>query len=212
MTTSALVDLAGSAAIWVLYLLIALSAIQLAVILERAFVFYRTRAPKTLRANVRSALAGGPKSVALVVSTGTSLEAKVIAAGVAATDRGPEAANELMRSALVDERLRLERALAFLGTLGNNAPFIGLFGTVLGVIHATQDLSTTAGRAGAQVMSGISEALVSTAVGLLVALPAVVAFNYFQRILKTRSLAAESLGGELIAHLSAPAPANRKAA
>jgi biopolymer transport protein ExbB len=77
-------------------------------------------------------------------------------------------------------RVDLERNLGVLGTLGNNAPFIGLFGTVLGIIKAFADLSRNSiGGAGA-VMAGISEALVATAVGLMVAIPAVIAFNYFQ--------------------------------
>ena len=75
-------------------------------------------------------------------------------------------------------RLDLERNLGILGTLGNNAPFIGLFGTVLGIIKAFADLSHNQGGGAAAVMSGISEALVATAVGLMVAIPAVIAFNY----------------------------------
>jgi biopolymer transport protein ExbB len=213
VNTSALVDLAGTGASWVLYLLVALSAIQLAVILERAVVYYRTRAPRRLRGNVRDQLAAGNlKAVVLAVAGDRSLEGKVIAAGAANVDRGADAVREIMHATAADERVRLERGLSFLGTLGNNAPFIGLFGTVLGVIHATQDLSNAAGRAGAQVMSGISEALISTAVGLVVALPAVVAYNYFQRTAKTRAIAADSLGGELVAHVMQPAASARKVA
>jgi biopolymer transport protein ExbB len=91
-----------------------------------------------------------------------------------------------MASAKSRLRLDMERNLGVLGTLGNNAPFIGLFGTVLGIIKAFADLSRNqAGGAGA-VMSGISEALVATAVGLMVAIPAVIAFNFFQgRVRKT---------------------------
>ncbi|HUJ60731.1 MAG TPA: MotA/TolQ/ExbB proton channel family protein [Kofleriaceae bacterium] len=208
---TAVVDLAGTGATWVLYFLIALSSVQLAIILERAVVYRRARAPRTLRRDLRIALERGGSKAAAQVAAGPSLEARVIASGAASAERGPEAAQEIMRSTLVEEKLRLERGLALLGTLGNNAPFLGLFGTVLGVIHATADLSTTAGHAGGQVMAGISEALVSTAVGLLVALPAVAAYNYFTRVVKTRALAAEALGGELIARLVAPV-ATRKAA
>jgi biopolymer transport protein ExbB len=205
MNLSVLVDLAGTGATWVLYALIALSAIQLAIILERAIAFRRTRASRTLSATIRGALtSGGAKAVALAVVGERSLEGCVARAGAAAAERGAPAAQELMRAALIEHKLGLERGLSFLGTLGANAPFLGLFGTVLGVIHATQDLSNAAGHAGAQVMSGISEALVSTAVGLLVALPAVAAFNYFQRALKTRAVAAEGLSGEIIAHLVTP--------
>ena len=84
------------------------------------------------------------------------------------------------------ERLRLERNLAFLATLGSNGPFIGLFGTVLGIIKAFHDLASSQAGGASTVMSGISEALVTTAVGLLVAIPAVVALNYFSRCVKVR--------------------------
>jgi biopolymer transport protein ExbB/TolQ len=214
MNMAVLVDLAGTGAIWVLYFLIGLSTVQLAVIVERAIVFYRTRAGQDLAAKTRAALDdGGPKAVVLALRGERSLEASVLVAGATHADRGAYAVRELMHAATLEARLRLERGLAFLGTIGNNAPFIGLFGTVLGVIHATESLSTAAGRGAAQVMSGISEALISTAVGLLVALPAVAAFNYFQRVLKIRAAAAEGIGGELIAHVVAPVGSGgRKAA
>ena len=80
------------------------------------------------------------------------------------------------------ERPRYERFLSFLGTLGSNAPFIGLFGTVLGIIKPFADLGnvTLKGAAIQQtVMRGISEALVATAVGLAVAIPAVIAYNRY---------------------------------
>ncbi len=207
MNMSALVDLAGTGATWILYLLIALSAVQLAVIIERGVVFYRTRTPDSQRKRVRDALASGNmKTVALAVSGGTSLEARVIATGAASADRGCEATDEMMHSRLVEEKLQLERGLSFLGTLGSNAPFLGLFGTVLGIIHAMADMSAAAGgQASRAVMAGISEALIATAVGLMVALPAVAAFNYFQRKIKTRAASAEALGGELMAQLRSPA-------
>jgi biopolymer transport protein ExbB len=213
MNMSSLVDLAGTGATWVLYLLIALSAIQLALIIERGIVFARSRASSTLRSRVRGALATGNFKAVAITLDGRSLESRVLAAGLAAADRGPEVVDEILHSALVDERMRLERGLSFLGTLGNNAPFLGLFGTVLGIIHAFADLSVTGtGQASRAVMSGISEALISTAIGLLVALPAVAGFNYFQRKLKTRSASAESLGGELMAQLRTPSVAIGKAA
>ena len=86
-----------------------------------------------------------------------------------------------LEGAKARERLRLERNLAFLATLGSNAPFIGLFGTVLGIIKAFHDLAGSQAGGPSVVMAGISEALVATAVGLMVAIPAVVAFNYFSR-------------------------------
>jgi biopolymer transport protein ExbB len=74
----------------------------------------------------------------------------------------------------------MEKNLGVLGTLGNNAPFIGLFGTVLGIIRAFADLARNQSGGATVVMTGISEALVATAVGLMVAIPAVVAYNVFQ--------------------------------
>lgn len=212
MNMSALVDLAGTGATWVLYLLVGLSAIQLALIIERGVVFYKTRAPRGQRERVRDALArGSMRLVVLTVAGGTSLEAKVVASGAANSDRGVEAADEMMHSTLVEQKLELERGLSFLGTLGNNAPFLGLFGTVLGIIHAIADMSTSiSGQGSKAVMGGISEALIATAVGLMVALPAVAAFNFFQRKIKTRAAAAEALGGELVAQLKSPADFSAK--
>ena len=91
------------------------------------------------------------------------------------------------------ERPALERALSFLATIGNNAPFIGLFGTVLGIMKAFNDLSVADAASNKAVMSGIAEALVSTAVGLVVAIPAVMAFNYFQKQVKKVLLSVESV-------------------
>jgi biopolymer transport protein ExbB len=88
--------------------------------------------------------------------------------------------------------MRLEKGLPVLATLGANAPFIGLFGTVLGIVRAFAALSGATGPAsnGASVMSGISQSLYATAAGLFVAIPAVVAFNILSQKLKT--LIAES--------------------
>jgi biopolymer transport protein ExbB len=167
---------------WVLWLLIGLSVLSVAVMVERAFFLsagkldFEALGKDLLRflrdgdvVGARRALAGirGPESM-------------VAAAGLDQLGRGSEAVSEAMASTKSRLRLDLERNLGVLGTLGNNAPFIGLFGTVLGIIKAFADLSRNqAGGAGA-VMSGISEALVATAVGLMVAIPAVIAFNFFQ--------------------------------
>jgi biopolymer transport protein ExbB/TolQ len=100
-------------------------------------------------------------------------------------------------------RKDLERGMNFLGTLGNNAPFIGLFGTVIGVIAAFHALGSAAARAGAmgEVMAGIAEALVATAVGLFVALPAVAAYNYFQRQIAALCAGTDVLSSLLLAYL-----------
>jgi biopolymer transport protein ExbB len=107
---------------------------------------------------------------------------------------------------IVRGRLRYERFLSLLGTLGNNAPFIGLFGTVLGIVDAFAALASNAQRGAmtsgaANIMGGISEALVATAVGLMVALPAVAVHNVFGRWLKTIVARSECIGHALASHL-----------
>ncbi len=104
----------------------------------------------------------------------------------------PSRIDRAVRSYLMLERSRLEEGLTVLATLGSNAPFIGLFGTVLGIIQSFGALGAHRTDA-ADIMVGISEALVATAVGLFVAIPAVVAFNVFSRKLKSVMVKSESL-------------------
>jgi biopolymer transport protein ExbB len=134
---------------------------------------------------------------------------------VVEADLGADAAAEAMAGASALQRMKLEKRLAYLGTLGNNAPFIGLLGTVIGIVGAFEELgkapSPTAGVAAATaaqlapqaVMSNIAEALVATAVGILVAIPAVAAFNMFQRFVKTTLANTDALSHVLLAHLKA---------
>ncbi|WP_432634956.1 MotA/TolQ/ExbB proton channel family protein [Candidatus Avelusimicrobium sp.] len=94
----------------------------------------------------------------------------------------PQAELEKIAASVIDwEVTKLQRRLTILGTLGSITPFIGLFGTVIGVMHAFKDLAAnTATSAGASVVAaGIAEALVNTAAGLFVAVPAVIAYNYY---------------------------------
>ena len=115
------------------------------------------------------------------------------------------------------QRQKLERRLAYLGTLGNNAPFVGLFGTVIGVVQAFEALGrqdaalqateAVSGMAPQEVMAAIAEALVATAVGLFVAIPAVAAYNIFQRRLRSILSNTDALGSVLLAHLVATSPA-----
>jgi biopolymer transport protein ExbB len=136
----------------------------------------------------------------------------VLLAGLHEIPRGKAAVQDIMEGERLRISLFLERRLSFLGTLGANAPFIGLFGTVLGIIHAFKDLALTEGGGGPAVMAGIAEALVATAVGLLVAIPAVMMYNFFHRrlhVVQERSRVLEQL---LLAHLEPPAEAGETAA
>lgn len=91
---------------------------------------------------------------------------------------------ELLATKRQEEKLGFERYLSVLGTMGNIAPFIGLFGTVVGIIKAFRDLALSGVGGPTVVAKGIAEALVATAAGLAVAIPAVIIFNYFTRRLK----------------------------
>jgi biopolymer transport protein ExbB len=142
-----------------------------------------------------------------------STAAAVADAGLRVADLGPPATEKAMQGACAVERERLESRLAFLGTLGNNAPFVGLFGTVIGVIQAFEQLGVAptagAGQAVSQaVMAGIAEALIATAVGIGVALPAVAFYNYFQRRIARLLSGTEALTSVVMAYLLAETPAS----
>jgi biopolymer transport protein ExbB len=191
----------------IMFLMLALSVVSIAVILERAFTFARRREdPASLARDLRAYLVEGDLEGARArMDSSGSPEAAVLAAGLAHASRGPAAAEQAMASATTTERLLLEERLAFLGTLGNNAPFIGLLGTVIGIVMAFDRLGESGGAGRTtvptEVMSSIAEALVATALGLAVAIPAVVGFNYFQRRIKVFVGNADALGRELLAHL-----------
>jgi len=200
----------ASGAGWVLWLLLALSVGSVAIAIER-FVFFRTKSDDlrgivgTLDAHLRS----GDRAAALAeLGKLRSAGAAVASAGLRLSSRGARAAEKGMESAMAIERKGLESRLAYLGTLGNNAPFIGLFGTVIGVILAFEALGAApaAGTGPSQVastavMSAIAEALVATAVGIFIAIPAVAANNYFMRASKRVLANTEALTRVLLSHM-----------
>jgi biopolymer transport protein ExbB len=205
MEVHAIADLAGVGARYVLYLLLGLSVMQVAIIIERAVMMWRSRARRPIAMLLRQAtLSDDYTALAEALARSNALAERALCAAAGRAADGPDAAQEVAIARIGEERLLLERRLAFLGTLGNNAPFIGLFGTVLGIIRAIADLAGSTGAAAATsrvVLGGIAEALVLTGAGLMVALPAVVAFNFFQRIIRLRVGAAERLIAELRAGL-----------
>ena len=124
-----------------------------------------------------------------------SYVAQVVSAGIAEYDGvvqgggDPAASLELVTSALRDSisetLIQLKRGLGFLATIGSTAPFVGLFGTVVGIINAFRSIAATGSGGMSVVSGGIAEALVSTALGIFVAIPAVVAFNHFTGKIET---------------------------
>jgi biopolymer transport protein ExbB len=202
-----------SGATWVLWLLGGLSFATLVVAVER-WLFLRARGGnlQALAERLGGHLHAGDLTGALAeLSASSAVAASIAAAGLRLAERGAAAAEKAMESAAALERGRLERRLAFLGTVGNNAPFVGLFGTVVGVIHAFEELGRgasvhgsgpSAGQAASQmVMGSIAEALVATAVGILVALPAVAAYNLLQRRVTTLLRGTDVLSNLVLAYL-----------
>jgi biopolymer transport protein ExbB len=201
MLTQRLLAITTLGADWVLWLLLGLSFVSVAVMVERALFFLSRRLPSA-DGVARQLLAGDLAGAAAAVERARGMEAEVVRAAVEHAARGPEAVEEVVAARVERARLDYERRLAFLGTLGNNAPFIGLFGTVLGVVRAFADLAAHPGAGGAgTVMAGISEALVATAVGLFVALPAVVMFNLYTRWSRRAAQRSAVLGHAIAAHL-----------
>jgi biopolymer transport protein ExbB/TolQ len=193
---------------WVLWLLIGLSLAAIAVMFERLWFFLQERTPRhQLDAALLALRQKGTASATKLLGGARSMEARVARAMIDHAGDGVASVEEHKLAAIEHERLRYEKRLAFLGTLGNNAPFVGLFGTVLGIIRAFHDLAGSAAQGTQAVMSGIAEALVATGVGLLVALPAVAAYNSFIRHVETCTATTEAYAHQILAHIKISAPA-----
>ncbi len=202
MLQTQLLSFALIGAEWVLWLLVALSVVCVAVAAERFIYSALNRTPQAdLHGALQPFLAGGEASPLIEKLAGMKgIEARVLEAGArAAQEGGAEPAEAAMAGVIAMEKLGLERGLLIIGTVGANAPFIGLFGTVLGIIRAFNDLSLETAEAAGAVMSGISEALVATAIGLMVAIPAVVLYNWFGGRNKAVLARVESLAQLMVA-------------
>lgn len=177
---------------WVMWLLVALSVVAIGIILERAVFFFLSRDDvDALAERIVELLGKGDHAAALRrLEESPSVEARIAVAGLSGVVSGAEGR---MKTATHLSRLRMEHNLAFLGTLGNNAPFVGLLGTVIGIIGAFHELDASGGRASVGLMSEIGEALVVTGLGLVVALPAVAGFNLYQRVIQVRLERGEAL-------------------
>jgi biopolymer transport protein ExbB len=195
--------LANFGAEWVMYLLIGLALIAAIVSFERLYLFLSTKVNVTQVARRLVGLLekGNVEEAQKMFKDGKAMEQRVLSDVMSVYRRGPDAVEEIAQASMIRERQRYERSLSFLGTVGSNAPFVGLLGTVIGVIISFGELGRNP-KGGLEVVGpGISEALVATAVGLLVAIPAVVVFNYFKGMLKARVGNSEFLTRIVIAQL-----------
>jgi biopolymer transport protein ExbB len=168
---------------WVLWLLIVLSVVSIGVMIDRA-LWFRNRDTDTDRftRELKGAFERGEiERLEQKYEHDPAVSVQVALRGLAERARGAEAVAEAMHGERARWRTAADRNLIVLGTLGNNVPFVGLFGTVLGVINAFEHLRQKTAAAEDRTLDLIAEALAATAFGLMVAIPAVVAFNYFQR-------------------------------
>ena len=211
MLITSLEKFALMGASWVLYLLVALSIFSIGIMFER-WIYFLSHAGNVddLADGLLKLLKGGDRRGAeQLLSSNKSLEAQIMLPVLGWIDGGPDSVSEALEASLMRKRGELERGLTWLGTLGNNAPFLGLFGTVIGVIQAFHMLGSS-GVGGNQAAMGnvivaISEALVATGVGLIVALPAVVGYNLTQKRVSQVENNVALIGKQLLALLKADA-------
>jgi biopolymer transport protein ExbB/TolQ len=201
--SSAFVDFAQLGANWVLWLLIALSIISVGVMIDRA-LWLRNRDTDTERfiREVRGAFARGELDrLQNKYMDDPAVPIQIGLRGLSVRDHGADAVAEAMYSERARWRRAADRNLIVLGTLGNNVPFVGLFGTVLGVINAFQHLAMKSAEAEKETLSTIAEALSATAIGLMVAIPAVIAYNFFGRKIRVMMGGADEVAHSVLALL-----------
>jgi len=165
-----------------LYVLLAFSVLSLAIIIER-YIYYRSRSKVKKRkfmADISRELEKGDikKALEICVNAGTPFSS-VVRSGLNLYGHNEVVISNAMEREVTVETTKLEHLTSIVGTIGSTAVYVGLFGTVLGIIRAFQDISKSGSGGISVVINGISEALVCTAAGLCVAVPAVIAFNYF---------------------------------
>lgn len=198
MFTEKIFAIAHYADQFVLFVLVIMSVVSIAMIFERFMTLKKVASEsERVRARIRMALqSGSVNDFEDIAKDPSSIEGR--AAGQAMKhfkQHGEPGFSEVFNSFVLTEKPDLEKFLPVLATIASNAPFIGLFGTVLGIMKAFNDLAT-AGAGGADqtvIMSGISTALVATAAGLFVAIPAGMCFNYFTRKVRSILVSVESV-------------------
>ncbi len=207
--SKAFVDFAQLGAEWVLWLLIILSVISIGVMIDR-FLWFRERDTDTDSFNreLRGAFARNEiERVLEKYKDSTAIPIQVALRGLAERGHGAEASAEAMHGERARWRRTADKNLIVLGTLGNNVPFVGLFGTVLGVMSAFVELTMKDADAEKRTLGTIAEALSATAFGLFVAIPAVIAFNYFTRRIKVLMGGADECAHQVLSLIHAEAHA-----
>jgi biopolymer transport protein ExbB/TolQ len=188
-----------------LIILLGCSLLSITFMVERFLYFRRAQGNgDALLAHIHKLLEAGKQQEAQqYCHRHPSAVAQIMAYGLQHAGRSRKDLDDLLHTKRLEEKLKLDRFLAVLGTLGNTAPFIGLFGTVVGIIKAFRDLAAAGGGGPSVVAKGIAEALVATAGGLLVAIPAAIIYNYFVRKSKEISVDMEVASTRFLVMLGA---------
>jgi biopolymer transport protein ExbB len=180
-----LFQIAEASAHAILYIMALMSVISVAIMIERFFALRKVgKSTNGMADGFKIAIASQELKQIEKLSEDnlTSLEGRALGYGLSfVKNHGANGLDELFNSFKTVERPALEKNLNVLGTIASNAPYVGLLGTVMGIMKAFNDLAHAPGQGNEVVMAGIAHALVSTAIGLAVAIPAVVAFNLFQK-------------------------------
>jgi len=187
----------------VVVLLFVMSAWSIGVMIDRFIAFSTARKQSRQFAPlVAGALKDGKIDEAISIADHNkhSHLAKVVGAGLQEFkgDQGVESSQRALERAAAIVHAELKRGIGGLATIGATAPFVGLFGTVVGIINAFQGIAQAKATGLAAVAGGIAEALVVTAVGLFVAVPAVWMFNYFTGKVESFDVEMDNSSSELI--------------
>ena len=176
------------------------SILGLAIILERAYVLSRARTDaKKLVAEMLHALkSGGPEAARELLQRTRGPIAAILHAGLLRADVGLEAAERSILTAAAIEVSFLERGLIWLASIANIAPLLGFLGTVSGMIHAFEAIAAAEQVSPKLVADGIAEALITTAAGLIVAIPVQAAYNYFVQRIERYSVDMEESSHDLL--------------
>jgi biopolymer transport protein ExbB/TolQ len=195
----------------VVVLLFIMSIWSLAVIIDRLIYFSAARKQsREFAPKVAGALREGKLDEAVKVADRSKKShlAEVVTAGLqefrsygnggSITEDQIESSKRALERAEAIVHAKLKRGLGGLATIGSTAPFIGLFGTVVGILNAFQQIATQKSAGIGAIAGGISEALVTTAFGLLVAIPAVMLFNYFTNKVEAFDVEMDNSSSELV--------------
>jgi biopolymer transport protein ExbB len=171
---------------WAIDLLLIFSVIALAVILERLWAYSKLGInEKALLEKVQAAIKkGNIQEASFICKSVNHPLGEILDVGIKNMGLPREDIDDLLNSALIETKTHLERKNSVLSTISFIAPLLGLLGTVMGIIRAFHDLSVSGSGGPSVVMAGVAEALVSTAIGIVVAIPAAIFYNYFMNKVK----------------------------